>query len=150
MLLERGDDAGLGERGFSDAGIADQDRQPAGRRERIEHIDGFARASKKIIAVLFFHRGQTAIRAGVAPQLPWSAAVACGGVEQAGDRAFSADGSGVTIQCICRKNGRPGRVLAFEQDDNQREFRGRPDMPVVRLVVFRDLPFSEPRLADQQ
>ena len=42
------------------------------------------------------------------------------------------------------------RVLSFEQDDNQRKFRGRPDMPVVGLVVFRDLPLSESGLADQE
>ena len=67
LALERRQHAGLRQRGFAYAGIADQHRQPVRRRQRVEHFDGFARPSEEIIAVLLLHRFEAAIGRGVAP-----------------------------------------------------------------------------------
>ena len=61
----------------------------------------------------------------------------------------SAVRSGATIQCSWRRNGRPGRGLAVEQQQDDREAR-RLHAPVERLVVLEELPRPEAALADDE
>ena len=64
---ERRQNAGLGDRGLADAGIADQHRQPALNLERIERLDRFPGPAEEIVAVLLLHRFKTAVGRRVTP-----------------------------------------------------------------------------------
>ena len=149
LARERGERAGLRERGLADAGIADQDRQPLGARlERPDHLDGLARPPEEEIAVGFRHGGEAAIRRGVPPQLARPAPAT-------GDRnhQFRKGLLGSRVRCDdpmqLPQERQAGRGLAVEQHEHHREGCFL-HAPVDRLAVFGDLPGAEPPLADQQ
>jgi hypothetical protein len=77
LALQGRQHAGLSERGFADAGIAEQDGQPVRiRGERGQHLDGLALPAEEEIGVRLGHGGEAAIGRGIAPKLSRSVAAA--------------------------------------------------------------------------
>ena len=150
LALERCEHAGLRQRRFADAGIADQHRQPVGRAgKRGQHLDGLGLAAEKIIAVLLLHRFEAAIGRGVTPQFAGPRAAAGGRVVQARDillrRRIGADDE---VQAA--DEGQARHRLAFEQHHDQRKVGRRLHPAVERLVIFGHLPLPDAGFADQQ
>ena len=114
LTLERGEDAGLRQRGFAHAGIADQHRQPALRGERVERLDRFPSPAEEIVAVLLLHRLEAAIGRRMAPQLGRGRAAAGGAVEDARDVLFGGRiGRDDPVQLPQERQA--GRGLPFER-----------------------------------
>ncbi len=149
LALERGEHAGLGERGFTDAGIADQHRQQIRFVQRRKHVNRLAAAAEEIIAVLLLHRLEPAVGRRVTPQLAGAVGVGAGRrLEQAGDILLGGR-VGRDDPVMPAQERQAGRRLAFEQHHDQGEV-GSLDPFVERFVVFVDLPVAEALLPDQQ
>ena len=149
LALERRQHAGLGERRFADARIAEKDRQPFGRLgERGEDFDGLAFAAEEIVAVLLLHRGETAIGGDMAPEFSRAASVAGRGIHQ-----LAQAGRGRRLRrddpVQLPQERKPGRRLAVEEHEDDREAR-LLHTPIDGLVIFGHLPRTEALLADQQ
>ena len=149
LTLERGENAGLRQRGFAHPGIANEQRQPALRRERVERPDRFPRAAEVIIAVLLLHRFEAAIGRRVSPQLRRSRAAPARGLENS--RAVLLGGRiGRDDPVQLAQERQTGRDLPFNQNDDERE--GPPGLhpTAERLEIFGDLPIADAAFADEQ
>ena len=145
---KRGEHARLRQRGFADAGIAEQDRELVGRRfERPDHLDGLAPAAEEKIRVRLGHGGEAAIGRSVPPQFARQLAAAGGCVYDLCDALLRRRVGGDDPMQLPQER-QSGRRLAVQQHEDDRKI-GLLHPAVESFVVFDDLPRSESLFPDQ-